>query len=223
MSDRYTNPAVEARVLTRSARRCCLCFYLMHDLNPKEGQIAHLDHDPTNSAEDNLAFLCLAHHSLYDSRTSQHKNYTIREVKEAREALHVKVASRPPDDTSVEEDDEPIEEVEETTLIQADEDKVYTFDMSEGQELVGAMSAHDIIDVLICDEKDYNDWCDSEENDEEDSLPDHYVFAEDIRHRKFTFVAPADNTYVLVLMNWRDDVVEVTIDWALWGCADDEE
>jgi hypothetical protein len=64
MSSRYINPAVEARVLTSCARRCCLCFHLKRDFSEKEGQIAHLDRDKTNGAEDNLAFLCLPHHRL---------------------------------------------------------------------------------------------------------------------------------------------------------------
>jgi hypothetical protein len=57
-------------------------------LNEKLGQIAHLDKDPSNAAEDNLAFMCLVHHALYDSRTSQHKNYTIQEAKAARNKLY---------------------------------------------------------------------------------------------------------------------------------------
>jgi len=83
---------VETAVLTKSARRCTLCFLLSRDLKEKHGQIAHLDQDPSNCAEDNLAFMCLEHHSLYDSRTSQHKNYTISEVKAARADLHRAIA-----------------------------------------------------------------------------------------------------------------------------------
>jgi hypothetical protein len=83
-----TNKTIETRVLRRSARRCCLCFHLDRDVSEKEGQIAHLDQDPSNDTEDNLAFLCLKHHARYDSKTSQHKNYTIHEVKEHRAALY---------------------------------------------------------------------------------------------------------------------------------------
>jgi hypothetical protein len=62
-------------------RRCCLCFGLDNDFTEKLGQIAHLDKDSANYSEDNLAWLCLPHHSTYDSKTSQHKNYTIEEAK----------------------------------------------------------------------------------------------------------------------------------------------
>ena len=78
----------ELSVLDKSRRRCALCFQLVGDLSEKRGQIAHLDGDPANVVEDNLAWLCLEHHSLYDSTTSQHKNYTMAEVKAARSRLY---------------------------------------------------------------------------------------------------------------------------------------
>jgi hypothetical protein len=59
-----TPPDVEVSVLEQSRRRCALCFYLDGDLNEKHGQLAHLDGDRTNYAEENLAFLCIEHHSL---------------------------------------------------------------------------------------------------------------------------------------------------------------
>jgi hypothetical protein len=91
--DRSRTPAeIETAVLVKSARRCTLCFHLSCDLGEKLGQIAHLDKDPSNAAEDNLAFMCLDHHTLYDSKASQHKNYTIQEAKAAREKLYDAIA-----------------------------------------------------------------------------------------------------------------------------------
>jgi hypothetical protein len=81
-------PATQLLVLDRSRRRCALCFHLRGDLTEKKGQIAHLDDDRTNFAEANLAWLCLDHHDGYDSRTSQSKNYTMVEVKKARDDLY---------------------------------------------------------------------------------------------------------------------------------------
>ena len=82
---------IEFRVLDRSRRRCALCFHLNDDLTEKLGQIAHIDKNRANYAEDNLAWLCLPHHSLFDSKTSQHKNDTISEVKNARNNLYLTV------------------------------------------------------------------------------------------------------------------------------------
>ena len=88
------DPTVEERVLSQSARRCCLCFQLERDFGEKHGQIAHLDHNSSNGSEDNLAFLCLKHHTIYDSTASQHKNFTIREVKASRRLLYDTVQQR---------------------------------------------------------------------------------------------------------------------------------
>ena len=57
-------------------------------LTEKAGQIVHLDHDPSNASKDNLAWMCMPHHSQYNSTTSQHKNYTRPEVKELRRKLY---------------------------------------------------------------------------------------------------------------------------------------
>lgn len=96
-------PTTEAEVLTCSRRRCCICFGLSRDVEVKTGQIAHLDGDNSNSAPDNLAFLCFEHHDQFDSSTSQSKNFTLSEVKKYREELYEKVlpvieaqAARPP-------------------------------------------------------------------------------------------------------------------------------
>jgi len=57
----------------------------------KQGQIAHIDHNSGNNNTDNLAFLCLNHHDQYDSRSSQSKQLTIRELKSFREELYVHI------------------------------------------------------------------------------------------------------------------------------------
>jgi hypothetical protein len=185
MARRTNDPTIESRVLTRSARRCCLCFSLKRDFSEKEGQIAHLDQNPANRAEDNLAFLCLRHHSLYDSRTSQHKNYTIMEVKSARDALYERVQSllkdeQDDEDENDDEDKEAVVECDEGTVVRADCHKPYLFEMSAGQELVASIAADDFIDVLICKERDFNAWC----NQDEDEWPTHYVVAEDVHPKK---------------------------------------
>jgi AbiTii len=89
MSKRKKTPQeIETDVLTKSARRCCICFGVQMDLSTKKGQIAHLDGDPSNSEMDNLAYLCMPHHDDYDSKTSQSKGLTTHEVKSYRTLLY---------------------------------------------------------------------------------------------------------------------------------------
>ncbi|MDB5310337.1 MAG: hypothetical protein JWO38_4539 [Gemmataceae bacterium] len=87
-----TPTATETKVLLDSGRRCCLCYGLHNASSVKTGQIAHIDQDNTNNHYDNLAFLCLEHHNLHDSKTSQAKNFTPKEVKHYRDKLYVKIS-----------------------------------------------------------------------------------------------------------------------------------
>ena len=65
-----------------------LVLGLYGDTALKEGQIAHVDRNAENAAEDNAAWLCLDHHSKYDSRSQQAKSYTPEELKAYRARLY---------------------------------------------------------------------------------------------------------------------------------------
>lgn len=80
--------AIVRDLLVKSRRRCCLCFGINGDAGEKSGQIAHLDGDSANNAEDNLAFLCFDHHNKYDSITSQGKGLDRLEVVHYRDELY---------------------------------------------------------------------------------------------------------------------------------------
>jgi hypothetical protein len=121
-----------------------------------------------------------------------------------------------------EKDEEPIDSIEESSFIGANHDRFYTFNMSEGQELVGAVSSDGFICILICEESDYEEWNDRDDDDDDQSYPDYYFLAEDVRHRRFKFIAPHDDTFVLVLMNRTEEDIDVVIDCAQWETADEE-
>ena len=88
-TDRIELPeGVQAEVLTRSRRRCCMCFGLDRDLGIKQGQIAHVDRNTNNNTVDNLTFLCLPHHDQYDSVTSQSKSFRSSEIRVYRDELY---------------------------------------------------------------------------------------------------------------------------------------
>src|SRR6476469_2486991 len=93
MERKRTAPTTEANVLVRSRRRCAICFGLNRDVDTKQGQIAHIDHDSSNDKPGNLVFLCLEHHDKYDSRTSQSKGFTEDEIKRYRVELDDFLAS----------------------------------------------------------------------------------------------------------------------------------
>lgn len=80
-------------VLVASRRRCALCYGIDGDTTEKEGQIAHVDRDPSNVAETNAAWLCTKHHSRYDARSRQTKGHTPHELAAYRGILYQHMAS----------------------------------------------------------------------------------------------------------------------------------
>ena len=85
---------VQTRILLRSRRRCCLCFWLKGEDEVKKGQIAHLDGNHGNPTEGNLAFLCLDHHDEYDSTPRVSKGLREREVRQWRDELYKEMEYR---------------------------------------------------------------------------------------------------------------------------------
>jgi len=85
---RPARKAIEADVVFRCRRRCCLCFFLDDLKNHRRGQIAHLNHNPSDSRFENLVFICLEHHDQYDSKSSQSKGLSIVEVRRYRDELY---------------------------------------------------------------------------------------------------------------------------------------
>src|SRR5262245_496676 len=86
--------ATQANILLRGRRRCCLCFWLKGEDEVKKGQLAHLDGDNENSAEDNLVFLCLEHHDEYDSIPRLSKGLREQEVRRWRDELYKEMEYR---------------------------------------------------------------------------------------------------------------------------------
>ncbi len=97
MSKRKSIPTkIEKEILVKSARRCCLCYGLRGDFSEKRGQIAHIDHNPSNNSLGNLVFLCFEHHDAYDARTSQSKGFIKYEVMFYRNILFADVSEKLP-------------------------------------------------------------------------------------------------------------------------------
>ena len=85
--------SVEAKVLVTSRRRCAFCFGLRSNAAEKEGQIAHVDRDPSNVSLENAAWLCTKHHARYDSRSRQTKGHTPEELRLYQKLLYEYLAS----------------------------------------------------------------------------------------------------------------------------------
>jgi hypothetical protein len=89
MAKRISIPqSIQDRVLTASARRCCICVFLRDQDEVRKGQIAHLNHNCNDTRFENLVWLCFDHHDEFDSTTTQSKGLTVGEVRQYRERLY---------------------------------------------------------------------------------------------------------------------------------------
>jgi len=84
----------QTRILTKSRRRCCLCFWLDGRDEVQKGQIAHLDGDNENASEENLVFLCFDHHDDLDGTTRLAKGLQPDEVRQWRDELYKEMEYR---------------------------------------------------------------------------------------------------------------------------------
>src|SRR6266704_1748240 len=78
-------------VKIKSRRRCCLCYCLDFQYGVVEGQIAHLDGNRNNNDIDNLAWLCLDHHSRYDGKMGLARGFSKSEVCHWRARLYLEM------------------------------------------------------------------------------------------------------------------------------------
>lgn len=88
MGRKKLNKDIEKNALINSRRRCALCYGLNRDISTKQGQIIHIDRKSSNDSEDNLLFLCLPCHDSYDTKRSQSKGITEKELKHYRDELY---------------------------------------------------------------------------------------------------------------------------------------
>ena len=81
-------PEISRRIrFDRAGNRCEWCGAANHWFHPETGSVvvlsvAHLDHNPANNADDNLAALCQACHNTYDA-PKRHANRKHRQLRAA--------------------------------------------------------------------------------------------------------------------------------------------
>lgn len=183
---------------------CCICH---EPRQPVEKH--HINCDPGDYAWDNLAVLCRNCHGLVTAKSNLGASYTPGEVLHYKKDWEKRCAEAAEDEI-----ESPVEEVHESKLIDADEHEEYPFDMEDGDALVFSINAEDCLDAVICDEEDIEAWLDSD--DEEDPLPDSYWCRTEVLEGEYTFVAPEDGRYILLLINWDEESTRVTVDAAVW-------
>lgn len=170
----------------------------------------HINGDPSDNVWDNLAILCRNCHGLVTVKSNLGSSYTVGEVLQYKKHWERRCREAAQDEL-----ESPGDDYHETKLVNGDGHETYHFDMETGDELVFSINANDYLDAVICDEEDVEQWED-EDLDEECPLPENYWYRTGIKEGSYTFTAPDDGCYVLLLVNWDDDPTEVAVDAAVW-------
>lgn len=159
------------RLMVANRHTCCICRQRRHPVEKH-----HIDEDPSNNEWNNLAVVCRNCHGLISAKGNLSARYTPGEVLRYKLDWEKRCTEANGDDI-----DSPVEEVNETRVIEGDSHEIYPFEMEEGDELVFSIDASDPLDVVVCDEEDAEAWSegevDKEEEDdnEERPLPAGYI------------------------------------------------
>ncbi len=190
---------VSTVVLAANNHTCCICHKRKHV------QLHHIDGDPSNNREMNLAVLCLDCHSRVTGDEGLGRRYSEAEVRLYKSRWEETCRTVTPDV----DNREPTYSKFESTLLGAEEDITYDLQLEEGQEVLATVAADEYIDVSICNEDEY-------ERSQESGDLNEYEGAESVREWEGSFVAPRAGKYLLVLMNESREEVDVTVDISVW-------
>lgn len=202
------NTAVQ--LLFANRRRCCICREAR-----KPVHIHHIDEDPSNNEWDNLAVLCLDHHSDVTGNQGLGRNYTQAEIslyKENWEEQCARWRSNSEADTGSMREDETVEPIQSfTKRVNLGDDEHYPqeFNLEEEDEITFSVSSDEPIDFMIMTKRQYNRWA----KDGEGRL---YVEHSDITALEDSFEVPQDGIWVLVFCNDSDQQVVIDFDISTW-------
>ena len=195
---------------------CCICHEPRHPVEKH-----HVSGDPSDNEWNNLAVVCRNCHGLVTVKGGLGARYTPGEVLRYKLDWERRCGEGDADDI-----DSPIEELNETRLIDGGAHEIYPFEMEEGDELVFSIDASDPLDVVVCGEEDAEAWSagEADEDDDDDGerpLPTGYLHLTGLSEcRERSFAVPEDGCYALVVVNWEDGATEVTIDAAVWAAEE---
>ncbi len=144
---------VAVRLLVANQRACCICH------ERKQVIFHHIDGDPTNYKDDNLAVLCLDCHGRVTGDEGLGRRYTMAEVSAHKRAWEQACAGNPVEDEDDDEPDQPVPVLYETVLLRRREEIPYDFKLDEGDELNVSVSATGYVGIMICAPEDYELWC----------------------------------------------------------------
>lgn len=205
-------PDVTAQLLFQNRHRCCICH------KPRKAvQIHHIDGNPSNNAPENLAVLCVDHHSQVSSRQGFGKDYSQREVtlfKESweRQCMAWHANSDDAEGSNEEEDEQPIHEEYSDSILPIDVHDEYSFELDEGDEIVIGVTSDEPLDMMIMKTREYK----------RSALEGRVLREWESQYEiKTSYPVPSDGWYSVVICNFSDEDARVRVDITTWPNSDE--
>jgi hypothetical protein len=202
-------PDVAAGLLFENKHQCCIC----REPN-KPVHIHHIDDNPANSDPQNLAVLCLDHHSAVTGNEGLGRDYSRREIRLFKvnweaECENSQSHSSDESDWSEAEIVEPIHSLKKSVVLGGDEHLYHSFELEAGDEIDFSLSSSEPIEFLIMTRSQYDHWL----RDGEGVL---YEQHSDISELEDSFEVPTSANWLLIFCNDSDEEVEVRFSISTW-------
>lgn len=211
-------PEVAAEVLAANLHTCCICRQARRHV-----QLHHIDGNPANNDETNIAVLCLDCHSRVTGDEGLGRSFAPNEVAIYKTEWEARCSDETGEDGGGADDhdddvDEPAETDHEVIALPSGEHHVYEYELEEGDSIVATVDSDYPIHVYIADLGRYRRWARGEQPRGLAESPSVYSAGMD-------FVAPREGKYLLWIANHNDEDeedAEVTVDVAIWDGDEDE-
>ena len=195
-------------LLFANRHRCCVCR------EPRKPvQIHHVDSDPSNHDWDNLAVLCLDHHSDATGSQGFGHHYSPQEIrlfKQNWEALCSTWREMHEDEDLDDADDpEPMATLYKKLVLNEEQVESYRFNLSKGDEIVFSFSSDGPVDFKIMAQSQYKRW----ENEEEATVEEE---DEAVLARNDSFLVPRKGWWAIVFHNAYEEPAALEYDISTW-------
>lgn len=182
------------QVLVANLRRCCICREEDHV------QIHHIDGNRNNNVRDNLAVLCLKHHSRVTGDEGLGRRYQPSEVrvwKRKWEALCAELDE--PEEDEGDEEDEDDESTSETISVGPGDVRHYSFELDVGEVLAVSLESDRPVHLLGDTTAVFDEWTEADDGDE----PETALCTEQVYETREALLAEDDGDHTVWI--WNDD------------------
>lgn len=199
---------IAARLLFQNRHQCCIC-------SEEPVQIHHIDENPANNDPQNLAVLCLPHHSAVTGNQGLGRDYSPHEIRFFKMEWEAECGHSPSnsydevDWRDAEDSVGSIYSFKKRVVLGGDEHLYHSFELEAGDQIDFNLSSSEPIEFLIMTKRQYDRWT----REGEGTVYEQHT---DITELEDSFEVPTTTNWLLLFCNHSDNEVEVWFCISMW-------